>query len=225
MLFRATASAIRSQLRPAAATLGRQSPALGRAFSVTARTLGDSPRSLNSLSEDEQMMRDMVSRFAREVVQPRVTAMDEAEQMDAEVIRGLFDAGLMGIETPVEQGGAGASFTSAILAIEELAKIDPSVSVLCDVHNTLVNTVFRTYASRELQEKYLPALAERSLGCFCLSEASSGSDAFALQTRAELHGDHYVINGAKMWITNSGEADVFLVFATVDPALGYRGIT
>ncbi|KAJ2909000.1 hypothetical protein GGI21_002319 [Coemansia aciculifera] len=132
----------------------------------------------------------------------------------------------MGVETSVDHGGAGASFTSAIIVVEELAKIDPSVSVLCDVHNTLVNTVFRTYASPQLQQEYLPRLATDSLGCFCLSEASAGSDAFALQTRATVQGDgSYVINGAKMWITNSGEADVFLVFATVDPALGYRGIT
>ncbi|KAJ2756376.1 hypothetical protein IWQ56_006342, partial [Coemansia nantahalensis] len=127
--------------------------------------------------------------------------------------------------TPADLGGAEASFTSAILTIEELAKVDPSVSVLCDVHNTLVNTVFRTYGSQELKAKYLPQLSASSLGCFCLSEVASGSDAFALQTRAVRDGDHYVINGSKMWITNSAEADIFLVFATVDPAKGYKGIT
>ncbi|KAJ2135076.1 hypothetical protein IW136_004414 [Coemansia sp. RSA 678] len=183
------------------------------------------PGSLYSLSEEETMMRDMVTQFARTTVQPKVLSMDEQEQMDPSIIRGLFDAGLMGIETPSDFGGAEASFTSAILAIEELARIDPSVSVLCDVHNTLVNTVFRTYASRELQEEYLPKLATDKLGCFCLSEAGAGSDAFALQTRARRDGDEYVLDGAKMWITNSAEADVFLVFATVDPALGYKGIT
>ncbi|KAJ2449825.1 hypothetical protein EV183_004674 [Coemansia sp. RSA 2336] len=182
-------------------------------------------QSLLTLSEDEEMMRDVVGRFAREVVQPKVSEMDEAEQMDTQVIRGLFDAGLMGIETPADLGGSEASFLSAILVIEELAKVDPSVSVLCDVHNTLVNTVFRTYGSREMQQKYLPQLSTSKLGCFCLSEAASGSDAFALQTRAREDGDHYVLNGSKMWITNSAEADVFLVFATVDPSLGYRGIT
>ncbi|KAJ1929185.1 hypothetical protein FBU59_007068, partial [Linderina macrospora] len=181
--------------------------------------------SLHTLSEDEQMMKDVVSRFAREVVAPKVSEMDEAEKMDPAVIKGLFETGLMGVETPADLGGAEASFLSAILVIEELAKIDPSVSVLCDVHNTLVNTVFRTYASDHLKNKYLPQLAQEKLGCFCLTEAGSGSDAFALQTRAELKGDHYVLNGSKMWITNSGEADVFLVFATVDPALGYKGIT
>ncbi|KAJ2635828.1 hypothetical protein GGF40_003363, partial [Coemansia sp. RSA 1286] len=168
-------------------------------------TLSARVNSLHSLSEDEQMMKDMVSRFARETVQPLVSKMDEEEQMDPSVIKGLFEAGLMGVETPADFGGAEASFTSAIVVIEELAKIDPSVSVLCDVHNTLVNTVFRTYGNREIQEKYLPQLAENKLGCFCLSEASSGSDAFALQTRAVKDGDHYVINGSKMWITNSAE--------------------
>ncbi|KAJ2721828.1 hypothetical protein GGI07_003711 [Coemansia sp. Benny D115] len=192
-------------------------------FSATAaqRDVG----SLHTLTEDEQMMKDAVARFARETVQPLVSQMDEAEAMDPSIIRGLFDAGLMGVETPVDLGGAEASFTSAILVIEELAKIDPSVSVLCDVHNTLVNTVFRSYADEALQKKYLPQLSADKLGCFCLSEAVSGSDAFALQTRAVRDGDHYVINGSKMWITNSAEADIFLVFATVDPSKGYKGIT
>ncbi|KAJ2791872.1 hypothetical protein GGI18_000826 [Coemansia linderi] len=198
-----------------------------RAFTASTIAKQDAfvPKSLHTLSEDEEMMKDAVSRFAREVVQPRVSSMDEAETMEPSVIRGLFDAGLMGVETPVELGGAGASFTSAIVVVEELAKIDPSVSVLCDVHNTLVNTVFRTYASSFLQEKYLPALSTSALGCFCLSEPTAGSDAFALQTRATADGTDYVLNGAKMWITNSNEADVFLVFATIDPTLGYRGIT
>ncbi|KAJ1720924.1 hypothetical protein LPJ53_004502 [Coemansia erecta] len=199
-------------------------PMLQAARSFSATPAAHAPTSV-SLSEDEQMMKDAVSRFARETVQPLVSKMDEEELMDPSVIRGLFDAGLMGVETPAELGGAEASFTSAIVVIEELAKIDPSVSVLCDVHNTLVNTVFRTYGSKEIQEKYLPQLAESKLGCFCLSEAASGSDAFALQTRATRDGDHYVINGSKMWITNSAEADVFLVFANVDPSKGYKGIT
>ncbi|KAJ2500836.1 hypothetical protein IWW47_003174 [Coemansia sp. RSA 2052] len=233
-MFRVTSAAAR-RAQPLQQLLLRSSTSAARAavsFSTTAAAKQGEEggeyvsRSLHTLSEDEQMMRDAVSRFARDVVQPRVSAMDEAEAMDASVIRGLFEAGLMGVETSVDHGGAGASFTSAIIAVEELAKIDPSVSVLCDVHNTLVNTVFRTYASKELQQKYLPRLAADALGCFCLSEAAAGSDAFALQTRATPQGpDGYVINGAKMWITNSNEADVFLVFATVDPALGYRGIT
>ncbi|KAJ1809283.1 hypothetical protein LPJ75_004415 [Coemansia sp. RSA 2598] len=212
-------------LRTSLSTIARRglvSKQMTRGFGTT---LATRVNSLHSLSEDEQMMKDMVARFARETVQPLVSKMDEEELMDPSVIKGLFEAGLMGVETPADFGGAEASFTSAILVIEELAKIDASVSVLCDVHNTLVNTVFRTYGSKEIQEKYLPQLATDKLGCFCLSEAASGSDAFALQTRAVKDGDHYVINGSKMWITNSAEADVFLVFANVDPSKGYKGIT
>ena len=133
----------------------------------------------------------------------------------------------MGIETSPDHGGAGASFTSAILVIEELAKVDPSVSVCCDVHNTLVNTVFRKYASQHLQDKYLPQLSTEKLGSFCLSEPASGSDAFALKTTAKKSedGSYYTLNGSKMWITNSAEADIFLVFATLDPSKGYKGIS
>ncbi|KAJ1730365.1 hypothetical protein LPJ61_003053 [Coemansia biformis] len=215
--------------RQAAASLlsGARQRAAARTFSSTSSGMqqGDGLPSLHTLSEEEEMMRDVVVRFARDVVQPKVLEMDETETMDPQVIRGLFDAGLMGIETPADLGGAEASFMSAIIAIEELAKVDPSVSVLCDVHNTLVNTVFRTFGSEALKAKYLPKLSASSLGCFCLSEAASGSDAFALQTRAVRDGDHYVLNGSKMWITNSNEADVFLVFATVDPSQGYKGIT
>ncbi|KAJ2819366.1 hypothetical protein IWW50_005480 [Coemansia erecta] len=195
-----------------------------RLFTTTALR-SESMKSLHTLSEDETMMRDMVTQFARTVVQPKVQEMDESEEMCPEVVRGLFESGLMGIETPVDLGGAEASFLSAIVAIEELARVDPSVSAMCDVHNTLVNTVFRNYASKELQEKYLPKLATDMVGSFCLSEAVSGTDAFALQTKATRDGDDYVIDGSKMWITNSGEAGVFLVFATVDASKGYKGIT
>lgn len=131
----------------------------------------------------------------------------------------------MAIETPSDYGGAESSFTSAIIAIEELAKVDPSVSVLCDVHNTLVNTIIRSRGTKEQKEKYLTMLSEGSVGSFCLSEPASGSDAFALQTRAKKEGDHWIINGSKMWITNSYEAEVFLIFANVDPSKGYKGIT
>ncbi|KAG8972300.1 hypothetical protein FRC05_010142 [Tulasnella sp. 425] len=167
----------------------------------------------------------VVKRFAVDVVGPKVREMDENETMDPEIIKGLFEQGLMGIETSADHGGAESSFTAAVIAIEELAKIDPSVSVMCDVHNTLVNTIFRTYATKEQQDKYLPLLASSKVGSFCLSEPASGSDAFALQTRAEKKGDHWVLNGSKMWITNSKEAEIFLVFATVDPSKGYKGIT
>ncbi|KAJ2559051.1 hypothetical protein EV175_000511 [Coemansia sp. RSA 1933] len=235
-MFRSTISlATRRNIQTALRSSGTSRQALGvkqlallsRSFGTTAATHdgGSAKESLHTLSEDEEMMREMVSRFARDVVQPKVSEMDEAEKMDPAVIRGLFENGLMGVETPVDLGGAEASFMSAILVVEELAKIDPSVSVMCDVHNTLVNTVFRQFGSDHLKKTYLPQLATEKLGCFCLSEAVSGSDAFALQTHAELKGDHYVLNGSKMWITNSDEADIFLVFATVDPSKGYKGIT
>jgi alkylation response protein AidB-like acyl-CoA dehydrogenase len=181
--------------------------------------------SLHTLSPEESLIRESASRFAREKIAPLVSKMDEEETMDPTVLRGLFENGFMGIETPSDHGGSESSFMSAILTIEELAKIDPAISVVCDVQNTLVNTVFRNYGNETLQSKYLPRLAQDTVGCFCLSEVGSGSDAFALQTKAELKGDHYVLNGSKMWITNSKEADVFLVFATVDPSKGYKGIT
>ncbi|KAI0695724.1 acyl-CoA oxidase [Cytidiella melzeri] len=197
-----------------------------RSFSATATSSSEPVlNSLNKFTEEEEMLRDTVRRFAQDVVGPKVREMDEKEMMDPEVTQGLFEQGLMGIETSAELGGAESSFTAAIIAIEELAKVDPSVSVMCDVHNTLVNTVVRKYGTDEQQAKWLPKLAESSLGSFCLSEPASGSDAFALQTRAKKDGDHWVINGSKMWITNSYEADFFLIFANVDPSKGYKGIT
>ncbi|CEH17564.1 acyl-oxidase [Ceraceosorus bombacis] len=181
--------------------------------------------SLSKLSEEEEMLREAVQRFAQDVVAPKVEAMEENEKMDPEIIKGLFEQGLMAIETDPELGGAGGSFTAAIIVIEELAKVDPSVSVLCDVHNTLVNTVLRKYASKELQEKYMPKLSADTLGCFCLSEPASGSDAFAMKTscKKDSNGD-WIINGSKMWITNSAEAGFFIVFAQSDPSKGYKGI-
>ncbi|KNZ77720.1 Short/branched chain specific acyl-CoA dehydrogenase, mitochondrial [Termitomyces sp. J132] len=182
-------------------------------------------RSLKNFTDEENMLREAVRRFAADVVGPRVREMDEKENMDPSIIQGLFEQGLMGIETSQEHGGAGGSFTSAIIAIEELARVDPSVSVLCDVHNTLVNTIFRSYGSNEQKAKWLPQLAESRLASFCLSEPGSGSDAFALQTRATKDGDDWIINGTKMWITNSYEAEIFLIFANIDPTKGYKGIT
>ncbi|GAA5854617.1 hypothetical protein JCM8547_004910 [Rhodosporidiobolus lusitaniae] len=187
----------------------------------------EQPTSLYSLTSEEQLLKEAVKKFSDEVVAPRVEAMDENEKMDPEIIKGLFDQGLMAIETDPDHGGAGASFTSAILVIEELAKVDPSVSVCCDVHNTLVNTVFRKYGSEALKDKYLPQLAEGKLGSFALSEPASGSDAFALKTTAKKSedGSYYTLSGSKMWITNSAEAEIFLVFATLDPSKGYKGIS
>ncbi|KAF8475304.1 acyl-CoA oxidase [Russula ochroleuca] len=194
-----------------------------KTFSTTSawRTIN----SLHTFSEEEDLLRESVKRFAEDVVGPKVREMDENEMMDPSVINGLFEQGLMGIETNAEHGGAECSFTSAIIAIEELAKVDPSVSVLCDVHNTLVNTVTRKYGTAEQQERWLPQLAQSKLGSFCLSEPASGSDAFALQTRAIKDGSNWIINGSKMWVTNSYEAEVFLVFANIDPSKGYKGIT
>ncbi|OCF35118.1 acyl-CoA oxidase [Kwoniella heveanensis BCC8398] len=187
----------------------------------------DTPLSLWNFTEEENMLRETVRRFAEDVIGPKVSKMDEEEHMDPEVIKGLFDNGLMGIETSADMGGSECSFTSAIIAVEELARVDPSVAVLCDVHNTLVNTVLRLYGSKEIQEKWLPDLATKKVGSFCLSEPASGSDAFALQTTAKLDkgGDFYTLNGSKMWISNSAEAETFLVFANVDPSKGYKGIT
>ncbi|KAF4600511.1 hypothetical protein EYR38_005140 [Pleurotus pulmonarius] len=220
-MFRGAIQAART-IRP------RTKPSLRcRTFASTSLVRSDAPTvtSLDTFTEEEVMLRDAVQKFATEVVGPKVRDMDENEMMDPSVISGLFEQGLMGIETSADHGGAESSFTSAIIAIEELAKVDPSVSVLCDVHNTLVNTVFRKYGSKEQQDKFLPLLAESKLGSFCLSEPASGSDAFALQTRATRDGDNWIINGSKMWITNSYEAEVFLIFANVDPSKGYKGIT
>lgn len=196
-----------------------------RTFTTSLVRSGNGFNSLDNFTEEEQMLRDAVQRFATETIEPKVREMDENEMMDPSIIKGLFDRGLMGIETSTEHGGAGSSFTSAIITIEELAKVDPSVSVMCDVHNTLVNTILRKYARREQQDKWLPLLSESKLGSFCLSEPASGSDAFALQTHAIKQGDYYILNGSKMWITNSWEAEIFLIFANVDPSKGYKGIT
>ncbi|ODO00215.1 hypothetical protein I350_06841 [Cryptococcus amylolentus CBS 6273] len=211
----------------------RTPPRLSRALATTApraqltRPAIDTPASLWNFTEEEYMLRETVRRFAQDVIAPKVQEMDENELMSPDIIQGLFDNGLMGIETSADHSGSECSFTGAIIAVEELARVDPSVAVLCDVHNTLVNTVLRLYGSPEIQEKWLPDLATSKVGSFCLSEANAGSDAFGLQTTAKLDssGDFYVLNGSKMWISNSGEADTFLVFANVDPSKGYKGIT
>ncbi|OAD80800.1 hypothetical protein PHYBLDRAFT_56904 [Phycomyces blakesleeanus NRRL 1555(-)] len=171
------------------------------------------------------MMKDTVTRFARHVVGPKVMEMDEEERMDKGVLKSLFESGLMGIEIEPEYEGSGCSFTSAILAIEELAKVDPAISVLCDIHNTLINTMIRKYGTEAIKKKYLPRLATDTIGSFAISEAGSGSDAFALVTKAEDKGDHYVLNGSKMWISNSAEAELMIVFANTNPSAGYKGIT
>jgi short/branched chain acyl-CoA dehydrogenase len=170
-------------------------------------------------------MAEAVSKFAQDVIAPKVREMDEAENMDPAIVEQLFEQGLMGIEIPEKYGGAGMNFTAAIIGIEELARVDPSVSVLVDVHNTLVNTAILKYASNELKDRFLPKLASGTVGSFCLSEPVSGSDAFALATKAEKTADGYKISGSKMWITNSMEAGFFIVFANLNPSAGYKGIT
>uniref|UniRef100_A0A8C6USP8 Short/branched chain specific acyl-CoA dehydrogenase, mitochondrial n=1 Tax=Neogobius melanostomus TaxID=47308 RepID=A0A8C6USP8_9GOBI len=180
---------------------------------------------LQTFSEEEAMMRDAVKKYAQERIAPFVSKMDESSHMDDDVIQSLFEQGLMGIEIDPEFGGTGSTFFSSILVIEELAKVDPSVAVLCDIQNTLINTLFSKLGTAEQKDKYLSHLSTDMVGSFCLSEAESGSDAFALKTRAEKHGDHYVINGSKLWISNAEHAGVFLVMANVDPSAGYRGIT
>src|SRR5271154_5266796 len=183
------------------------------------------PTPITHFSETETMMAESVSRFANEVIAPKVREMDEAENMDPTIVEQLFEQGLMGVEIPEEYGGSGMNFTSAIVGIEELARVDPSVSVLCDVHNTLVVTAILKYGTEELKRRWLPKLATDTVGSFCLSEPASGSDAFALKTKAERTANGYKINGSKMWITNSMEAGFFIVFANLYPEKGYKGIT
>jgi alkylation response protein AidB-like acyl-CoA dehydrogenase len=183
------------------------------------------PMALTQLGADEQLFRDTVRRFATEQIGPLVRGMDEAQQMDAGLIQKLFGLGLMGIEVPEEYGGAGGTFFQAILAVEEISAVDPSVGVLVDVQNTLCINALIRWATEEQKKKYLTRLATDTIGSYALSEASSGSDAFALQARAVKRGDDYILNGQKLWITNAKEAGLFIVFATIDPAAGYKGIT
>ena len=180
---------------------------------------------LTALSEEEGMFRDMVRQFAQERIAPLVHDMDRDAAMDPGLIRELFDLGLMGIEIPERHGGAGASFFTSVIVVEELSRVDPAVGVLVDVQNTLVDTAIARYGNDDQQARYLPRLASDTVGAYALSEAGSGSDAFALQTRARPEGDEWVLDGTKLWITNGGEAGLFIVFANVDPAEGYRGIT
>ncbi len=180
---------------------------------------------LTVYSEDEQMFRASVREFAEGELRPRVEEMDEKAKMDQAVVKQLFDLGLMGVETPEEYGGAGASFFTAIIGVEELSRVDPSVGVLMDVQNTLVNNALIRWGSPDQKKKYLTRLAENTVGAYALSEAGSGSDAFAMKTTAKDAGDAYIVNGQKLWITNGNEAEIFIVFANANPEEGYRGIT
>ncbi len=180
---------------------------------------------LSQLAPEDQLLRDSVRKFARKQIAPLVREMDEAQKMSPALIRQLFEQGWMGIEVPEEYGGVGASFFSSILAIEEIAAVDPAVAVMVDVQNTLTVNALLQYGSQAQKAKYLPRVATDLVCSYALSEAASGSDAFALATTARSDGDNFVLNGRKLWISNAGESGLFIVFATVDPSLGYRGIT
>jgi alkylation response protein AidB-like acyl-CoA dehydrogenase len=180
---------------------------------------------LTVLSEEETMFRDAVRQFAEDEVRHRVHQMDESQTMDPDLIPQFFELGLMGIEVPEEFGGTGSSFFTAALVVEELSRVDPSVGVLVDVQNTLVNNAFLRWGSEELKAKYLPQLCSDKVGAYALSEAGAGSDAFAVATRAIEADGGYRVTGQKLWITNGGEAEIFIVFANANPEAGYKGIT
>ena len=183
------------------------------------------PHPLTTLAEDERLLRDSIREFAHAQVRPLVGEMDEQAKIPRALIDQLFDLGVMGIEIPEALGGSGGRFFHAVLAVEELSRVDPSVGVLVDVQNTLVANALLRWGSTDLKARVLPKLASTSVGAYALSEAGSGSDAFALQTRARQDGDNYLLEGRKLWITNANEADFFIVFANVNPEAGYRGIT
>jgi butyryl-CoA dehydrogenase/short/branched chain acyl-CoA dehydrogenase len=180
---------------------------------------------LTSFTEDENLFRENIQQFAEEKIRPRVKEMDEKGVFDHSLIEQFFQLGLMGIEIPEQYGGGAGTFFEAILAVEEFSRVDASAGVIVDVQNTLVNNALLRWASEEQRKQYLPKMAADTVGAYALSEAGSGSDAFALQTRAELKGSDYVLNGRKLWITNGKEAGLFILFATIDPAAGYKGIT
>src|SRR4051812_9366813 len=180
---------------------------------------------LSTLSEEETMFREAVREFAEAEVRPHVSAMDEAAQFRADLIPRFFELGLMGIEVPEQYGGAGGSIFMSVLAIEELARVDASAAIYVDVHNTLVNNALLRWGNPEQQGRYFPRLTADLLGAFALSEPGSGSDAFALETRAVQKGSEWSLTGRKFWITNGGEAGLFIVFANADPSKGYKGIT
>jgi alkylation response protein AidB-like acyl-CoA dehydrogenase len=183
------------------------------------------PTPLTTLTEDEILFRDNIRQFAEDKVRPLAKEMDEKGAFEKDLIREFFQLGLMGIEIPEQYGGGGAKFFEAILAVEELSRVDASAGVIVDVQNTLVNNALLRWGSAEQKKRYLPKMASETVGAYALSEAGSGSDAFGLQTRAQLRGGEYVLNGRKLWITNGKEAVLFVLFATIDPGAGYKGIT
>jgi butyryl-CoA dehydrogenase/short/branched chain acyl-CoA dehydrogenase len=182
-------------------------------------------RPIAQLSEEEILFRDTVREFAESEVAPLARRMDEEQHMETKLLAKLFALGLMGIEIPEEWGGSGGSFFDSVLAVETLSAVDPAVGLVVDVQNTLAASALLRWGTAEQKERYLPRLAADTVGAYALSEAGAGSDAFALQTRAERRGDAFVMNGRKLWISNAKEAGLFIVFATVDPSAGYKGIT
>ncbi len=188
-------------------------------------TTSPAPTPLTQLSEDEELFRSTVRDFATENISPLVRQMDEEQHFAPELIPQLFNLGLMGIEVPIEYGGSGGTFFEAILAVEAISAVDPSIGVLVDVQNTLCVNALLRWGTEAQKRRFLPRLANDLVSAYALSEAASGSDAFALQTRAEKRADGYILNGQKLWITNAREAGMFIVFATLDPAAGYKGIT
>src|SRR5437764_8279186 len=178
---------------------------------------------LTALSEEERFFQSTVRKFARDEIRPHVREMDEAGVFRKDIIRKFFEMGLMGIEIPEEYGGQGGTFFQAILAVEELSAVDPSAGVIVDVQNTICNNALLRWATPEQKSKYLPKLASDTVASYCLSEAGSGSDAFAMATRAEDRGDHFLLTGRKLWITNAAEAGFFLLFGNANPEPGSRG--
>ena len=183
------------------------------------------PAPLTQLSEEEKLFQSTVRRFAREQIGPHVREMDEAGVFRKDIIRQFFELGLMGIEIPEEYGGQGGSFFQCVMAVEELSAVDPSAGVIVDVQNTIVNNAVMRWANAEQKKRYLPRLAADTVSSYALSEAGSGSDAFAMATQAQDCGDHFLLNGRKLWITNAAESGLFLLFANANPSAGYRGIT
>jgi butyryl-CoA dehydrogenase/short/branched chain acyl-CoA dehydrogenase len=194
-------------------------------MATTSPAIDAPPRPLTALTDDEKLFQSTVRTFAREELRPYVREMDEAGVFRKDLIRQFFEMGLMGIEIPEDYGGQGGTFFQAILAVEELSAVDPSAGVIVDVQNTICNNALLRWASPEQQRRFLPRLAADTVASYCLSEAGSGSDAFAMATRAVDHGDHFLITGRKLWITNAAEAGFYLLFANANPDAGYKGIT
>jgi len=193
---------------------------------MTTQTIEVSPGApLTVLSEEEQMFQQSVRDFAVEKIRPLVHQMDHDAAIDRDLIASFFDLGIMGIEVPEQWGGAGSTFFNAVVVVEELSHVDASCGVFVDVQNTLVNNAVLRWGSDDQKSKYLPMLSRDTVGAYALSEAGSGSDAFALAARAENRGDHFALSGRKLWITNAAEAGVFIVFANANPDSGYKGIT